>query len=33
MQGITSVGYAITFVLSCVGIAALVKYYKDRKKK
>lgn len=33
MQGITSVGYAILFVLSCVGIAALVKYYKDRKKK
>lgn len=33
MQGITSVGYAILFILAGIGIAALVKYHKNRKNK
>lgn len=32
MQGITSVGYILLFGLAAVGIAALVKYYKSKKK-
>lgn len=33
MQGITSAGYIILFGLAIVGVVALVKYHKDKKKK